>query len=315
MQKRTNDHGVLFRSEQSGTVWTRSDAGLTNQTVDALAIDSAGTIYAANYYGVHRSTDNGGSWVLTGPAGVDLKSKGLAFDSRGDLYLATEGEGIWQLMRDSTTWTQLKTGGVYSLFCASNDDLYSANYRSTDGGATWTEMPINYFTSSFAENSLGHLFCGTFNYGSGVWRSTNRGNTWSQINTGLPIMDVRAVAVDANDYFYAGTNGESVFKTTAATATSVADPFGRPTAFFLEQNYPNPFNPSTTIRYGVPKKSAVRLTVYSSLGQEVATLVEGEREAGYHKVTFNAFRLTSGIYIYRLQAGDLIQSRKLLVLR
>lgn len=90
---------------------------------------------------------------------------------------------------------------------------------------------------------------------------------------------------------------------------------GLPTRFVLEQNYPNPFNPFTTIRYGLPQKSSVRLTVYNLLGQEVATLVNEEKNAGYHEVTFDGSGLASGVYIYRLTAGSFVQSRKLLLLR
>jgi hypothetical protein len=88
-----------------------------------------------------------------------------------------------------------------------------------------------------------------------------------------------------------------------------------PGEYRLYQNYPNPFNPSTTIRYGLPHKSAVQLTVFNTLGQLVATLVEGEQEAGYHEVKFDASGLSSGVCFYRLKAGDFVQTRKLLLLR
>lgn len=88
-----------------------------------------------------------------------------------------------------------------------------------------------------------------------------------------------------------------------------------PSRFSMSQNYPNPFNPSTTIRYGLPHKSVVRLAVYNTLGQQVAVLVQGEEESGFHEVAFDASRLSSGIYLYRLTTGDFAQSRKLLLLR
>jgi hypothetical protein len=89
----------------------------------------------------------------------------------------------------------------------------------------------------------------------------------------------------------------------------------QPTEFRLWQNYPNPFNPSTTIRYGLPHKSVVQLTVYNTLGQQVATLVQGDQEAGYHEVNFDASGLSSGVYFYRLHAGTYVETRKLLLLR
>lgn len=90
--------------------------------------------------------------------------------------------------------------------------------------------------------------------------------------------------------------------------------------FALSQNYPNPFNPSTTIRYGLPHRSTVELTVFNPLGQLVATLVREDQEAGYHEVKFSASggdaaKLSSGVYFYRIQAGDFAQTKKLLLLR
>ena len=83
----------------------------------------------------------------------------------------------------------------------------------------------------------------------------------------------------------------------------------------LNQNYPNPFNPSTIIRFGLPSKAVVSLVVYNTLGQNVATLMEGEQEAGYHEVRFEGSNLASGIYLCRLKAGDVVRSNKILLLR
>ena len=88
-----------------------------------------------------------------------------------------------------------------------------------------------------------------------------------------------------------------------------------PGLFLLEQNYPNPFNPSTTIRYGLPSRSHVTLTVVNTLGQEVATLVQGEQEAGFHEAVFDATGLASGVYLYRLTAGSYVETRKLVLVR
>jgi len=100
-----------------------------------------------------------------------------------------------------------------------------------------------------------------------------------------------------------------------AGVVSAADQQVIPGEFRLEQNFPNPFNPSTTIRYNLPTASHVVLSVYNTLGQQVATLVEGEMEAGDHGVKFDASHLASGVYLYRLQAGDLFQTRMLLLMK
>lgn len=86
-----------------------------------------------------------------------------------------------------------------------------------------------------------------------------------------------------------------------------------PETLTLHNNYPNPFNPSTVIEFGLPNDSHVLLTVYDILGREVATLVDRELHAGAHSVTFEASSLTSGVYFYRLQAGDEVRTHRMIL--
>lgn len=81
--------------------------------------------------------------------------------------------------------------------------------------------------------------------------------------------------------------------------------------FQLLQNYPNPFNPSTTIRFSLPQREQVTLKVFDVLGREVATLVDGELSAGEHSVVYNTKQLSSGVYFYRLRAGNFVQQKKM----
>ncbi len=88
-----------------------------------------------------------------------------------------------------------------------------------------------------------------------------------------------------------------------------------PTTMALYQNYPNPFNPATTIRFDLPARSAVRVDVFNILGQKVATAVDREMRAGRHEVEFNGSKFASGIYFYRLKAGESIQTRKMMLIK
>ncbi len=88
-----------------------------------------------------------------------------------------------------------------------------------------------------------------------------------------------------------------------------------PKEYALYQNYPNPFNPSTVIRYDLPKAVRVTLKIYNLLGQEVVALVDEFQAAGRHLTGFDASRVPSGVYFYHLQAGNFVDTKKMLVLK
>jgi hypothetical protein len=88
-----------------------------------------------------------------------------------------------------------------------------------------------------------------------------------------------------------------------------------PLSFALEQNYPNPFNPSTNIKFSVPKSGQVKLSVYNLVGEEVSVLANGQLEAGFYEVTFNASNLPSGTYFYKLESPGAVHVKKMMLLK
>lgn len=115
---------------------------------------------------------------------------------------------------------------------------------------------------------------------------------------------------------YSGNQLQNVSLTmTALTPTAVGGNGSIISDYKLSQNYPNPFNPSTVINFQVPKTGFVSLKVYNVIGQEVATLINGVKNAGNYKLTFNANGLSSGIYFYSLNAGDVKLTRKMVLIR
>ena len=88
-----------------------------------------------------------------------------------------------------------------------------------------------------------------------------------------------------------------------------------PETYSLSQNYPNPFNPSTTIKYSIPNASFVKIKVFNTIGQEMATLINEEQSAGIYEVKFDASKLTSGIYFYRIEAGNFIETKKMILIK
>jgi hypothetical protein len=85
--------------------------------------------------------------------------------------------------------------------------------------------------------------------------------------------------------------------------------------FELKQNYPNPFNPSTSIQYAITTRQFVTLKVYNILGDEVVTLVNEEKQSGVYEVTFNASNLSSGMYLYKLQSGSFVETKKMILIK
>jgi hypothetical protein len=88
-----------------------------------------------------------------------------------------------------------------------------------------------------------------------------------------------------------------------------------PKDYTLSQNYPNPFNPTTVISYSLPTASNIKLVVYNALGQTIKVLENGFKDAGYYSVNFNASDLASGIYLYKLEAGQFSQVKKMILIK
>jgi ligand-binding sensor domain-containing protein len=151
------------------------------------------------------------------------------------------------------------------------------------------------------------------------------GTVWSQFdenNSGLPSHHICNICIDKFNNKWIGTNyGDSgtgaglVIFNEGGVVTDIKGVFSvNPNHYKLKQNYPNPFNPSTTIEYSIPETSNVTLKVFGLLGSEVATLVNKIQTQGNHEVEFNASGLTSGLYFYRLKTGNLVETKKMILL-
>jgi hypothetical protein len=189
-------------------------------------------------------------------------------------------------------------------------------FLSTDAGTSWTAVDAGLTNSSVMSFYVSgtNLFCGTL--GGGVFLSTNNGASWTAVNSGMTNANVNSLAVSGTNLF-AGTQGTGVFRRPLSEMITSVGPWPSelPGEFQLMQNYPNPFNPTTVVRFQLPVASMVRLAVYDILGREVAVLVNERMDAGVHEIKFDGSNLASSVYLYRIQAGDFVQTRKLLLLK
>lgn len=262
--------------------------------------------------------------INSGLPSVETKVRTIV-EKGGEIFAGTNG-GVYQL--NGFSWDQKNTGltntnvtalasfGGY-LFAGTSQGSVGGVYISADNGANWALSKSDpWITSILTIGST--IFVGTF--GDGVWRSTNYGNTWGQINDGLGSGAYYVLSLGVNNqYIFVGTNGSSIWRRPLSqVVTDVNEEINiLPEQFSLEQNYPNPFNPTTTIQFDIPKTALVTLKVCDVLGQEVATLVNEKREAGRYNFEFRTsdFEISSGMYFYRIQAGEFVQTKKLLLLK
>lgn len=306
----------LFRCELNGSVWT--SMGMGGKSITG-AIFVGTNLYVGTTDGIYVSTDRGSTF------------NSFAFKGQNAFLFGSDGKhliaGCWVLnvfqgyrsSDDGQTWEWMTKPPL----CISNGQVYArqfdnALYSSTDGGTYWT--------------SLGNVPTGTvldvLKYGSNTFASGTTGvfllksNGWLSVRANLGSQSCYLVGV-FGPYLVVSTGlvGGGFVPTywrrpLSEMVTSVDGAMREtPDVNQLSQNYPNPFNPSTTIRYGLPSRAHVTLAVFNTLGQQVSILQNGEQDAGYHEVKFDAQHLPSGVYFYRMQAGTYTETKRLLLLK
>jgi len=327
-----NFNGVYFTSGQKGVIigdisniLSTTDAGgnwlaTSNPTINNLkSVDfgSANVGWTVGNYGtVLKTTDGGVSWfeqsssTLSNFFGVRAVSEQFAYavGANSSLYRTTNGGDSWVALSSPVSGATF-----YSVDCIDAQLAWVVGsnglvLKTIDSGNTWLEQTsptTNALRSVWVVDNSTVYAVGFY----GTLVKTTNGTTWEVEDTGVfdNLWSIRFVGTDEG--WIAGESG--VILHTGSGPTSVSAGETRPEQFALDQNYPNPFNPTTEIRFQIAEvrgqKSAVShvtLKVYDVLGREVRTLVSEELKAGSYETTFDAHGLASGVYFYRLQAGD-----------
>jgi len=314
------DEGVS-RSTDNGSNWTPVNNGLTNQFVQALVVNGTYLFAGTAGGGAFRSTNNGDSWEevnngLTRPVVIDFAISGT------NLFAATVYGGVFLSTNNGNNWTEVNNGltnYVILALCANDINIFAGTlegvFHSTNNGSSWTQVGLlTYYVGAFA-TSGNNLFAGTEQ--NGVFLSSDNGGSWLDVNNGLTNYYVGALAISGT-YLFAGTSGDGVWRRPLSEMiTSVRETSGNelPSEYELVQNYPNPFNPSTKINYQIPELSFITIKVYDVLGNEITTLVNEEKPVGNYEVEFNASILPSGVYFYKLRAGNFVETKKMLLMK
>jgi len=240
-----------------------------------------------------KTTDGGQNWVLQ-----DTLDTGPPF---------------WQPFRD------IQFVGADSGWAVGGISGYSFVARTTDGGTSWTYFDATPLQGgslrevTFLNNQNGWAVGYSAN---GPLRTSDGGVTWEiqilspPFFSGFESMSI----VDANLGWAVEAVGR-VYKTTNGGVVWVSNDQPLPARFELKQNFPNPFNPRTTISYEMPGDAHVTLKIFNLLGEEIATIVDDERSAGFHTTIWDASNHPSGVYIVRLKAAAETKAIKLLLLK
>ncbi len=274
--------GALYHSVNQGSTWSSIGTGLPAADILAVTDHPSGDLYAGIWNaGVYRSTNRGTSWAKSDTGITDKRIRSMVANAQGTLFAASDGGGVFRSTNKGETWT------------------------AVNSGLTWA------YTYSIRVTSNGTLFVGTY---GGMFRSTNNGDSWTEINTGLGVKFIRSLVFDTDGTLLVGTDDGLVFR--SATSTAVSEHSGAAAVqFSLGQNYPNPFNPSTQIQFHLSQNSNVTLSVFDALGRLVSTLVNGEVSAGVHTVAFEGRGLASGMYLYRLSAGESVVMKRMMLVK
>jgi len=314
------------RSTDHGLSWISASQGLTSDANSFVFLNNK--VFAATEHGVYVSSNEGANWFRTSQNPETFDVTAITVSDTNLIVGCWAGGntrhihyGIKRSSDQGVNWFSPDSGfsvNYISTLLTQGKNIFAGTdqgiYRSINRGRTW--VPINSGLHSKWVNSLivsgTSIFAGTF---GGVFVSTNNGIEWKQINTGLTDTTVASLVV-SGEYLYAGTEQQGVFRRPLSELVDVKDSRSSlPKEFSLHQNYPNPFNPTTTINYSIPKSSSVTIKVYDLLGREISTLVNEKKPVGNYSVQFNASKLVSGVYFYRLQAGDFTQTKKLILLK
>ena len=258
-------------------------------------------------------------------------------DGNNKIYSGILGGGV--------RWSPDGSKFIYHSNPGNNYDIYISNIDGTSETRLTTSASLDLQPSwspdgskvAFISDRDGNYEIYIINSdGSGLTRLTNNSAdeftpTWSPDGTRIAFeSNLANIAANHSEIYVINSDGSNLKRITNtssdATAinpdwypdgyTDIESSTGNlPQSFYLFQNYPNPFNPTTTIKYEIPKSGFVSLKVFDILGNEVASLVNGEKSAGNYQVHLNASTLSSGIYLYRLQTGGYSMIKKMMLIK
>jgi photosystem II stability/assembly factor-like uncharacterized protein len=333
--------GNVMKTSNGGLNWTTVQAS-NNKRIWDVNFANENTGWYVGSEGAYRKTTNGGnSWFVPGSISSNELYSIHFFDSQTgfvcgyfNIAKTTDGGSSWNISNYPNIYFTaihfLNTNTGWILGNRLNSGNGSGMYvvKTTNSGINWNIMcsdtaSYGWHTivkdAHFVNENTGY-FVGLSVYAppptseTGIMnKTTNSGITWNNV---IVSSNIEAITfINQQTGFAAGGLG-AIFKTTNGGPSFISTNNNNiPDKYFLYQNDPNPFNPNTLIKFQIKESGFVTMKVYNILGKEIATLINENLKAGEYETTFNGSGLSSGIYFYRMQIGDFVQTKKMTLLK
>jgi photosystem II stability/assembly factor-like uncharacterized protein len=317
----------VFRTTNGGANWTQvftqaggfiDDIKFKNATTGFMYGDPVG-----GRWSLWKSTDAGATWDSAGlylaQAGSEAGWNNAMWLSGDNLWFGTNNTRVYKSTNFGSAWTfGATTGSVNSYSVAFNGNIgftgQSALLKSTDAGGTWASVTLPGTGTAYSFNGVLNRFW--YDRGSQIYWSSDNGANFASQYTGTGTYQAMNLVQDGNiirGWSVTSAGGIAAYFELISGVSNNQNQV--PDNYVLAQNYPNPFNPSTKISFTLPKAGNVKLAVFDILGREVATLVNEFATAGIHTIDFNASNLSSGVYLYKIQAGDFTDTKKMVLMK
>ncbi len=318
------DYTAFYLNSNEGRLYGVHFFDLNNGVAAASVWTGEGAIALTSDGGANWNTlpfVNDALYSLSFPA--NQSDVGYAAGAAGIIVKTTDGGGSWTGQESGTS--------VILLGITFADELngYAVGENGTilktvSGGVIPVELAA--FNAQLEENTVRLSWrTASETNNSGFFVQRRLGNTWENLDF------VQGYGTTTEDHSYdfidnlsdQNYRGKVYYRlkqvdydgTTDYSSSAEINYEPKPNDYVLDQNYPNPFNPVTSIKYSIPEGSQVKLTIYDLLGNQVQTLVDEYKPAGTYSVKFNGTDLTSGIYIYRLQAGEFVSTKRMALIK
>ncbi|MBE2216668.1 MAG: T9SS type A sorting domain-containing protein [Ignavibacteria bacterium] len=332
---------TLYKSTNSGYNWAQTTS--LNITVSSIIFSDANSGYACGYTSTpYRprliKTVNGGStwdtihviaeisavtsfsFLNSNTGWVSAAYAVYPMGTNSKIYKTTDGGANWFFQRIDTNASHKKISFINELtgwaavtaFNTSSSSLI----KTTDGGNSWFNLPLSILWGmfQFIDPNTGWAQDVT----GSVFKTTNGGLNWyAQVDIGLAGFE-NMQFINSNTGWIVGSGGLIAKTTNGGELVSVNNvSIEIPQKFSISQNYPNPFNPVTNIKFDISGSSVAQtfLAVYDILGREIAILVNANLKPGSYNVDWDASNFPSGVYFYKLQSGDFVESKKMVLIK